>query len=127
MMPVSEYIYRIAEVVKVTDGDTYWLRVDVGFRALVLINVRLNGYDCPEAHRGSDFERAEAVRARDYADNFLTSDLGLWVRTQKDPDSFGRWLGDIWNQYGTGLGEYLASYRLAAIWPTRWRDEYDEP
>jgi hypothetical protein len=31
-MTERQYVYKITEVVKVVDGDSYWLRVDVGFR-----------------------------------------------------------------------------------------------
>lgn len=130
-MTERQYVYKIAEVVKVTDGDTYWLRVDVGFRALVLINVRLNGYDCPEAHRGTDWEKDQAAKARYEAHWWLTaSGKGdIWIRTEKDPDNFGRWLGEIWYENPSnvteGLGEYLRGLSLASVWPTKWRDEFE--
>lgn len=127
-MTTPQYVYRIAEVVKVTDGDTYWLRVDVGFRANVLINVRLLGYDCPEANRGSAFEKSEAIEARLEAGYFFNTARPLWIRTEKDPDSFGRWLGDIWQEDGDAdvhLGEVLREAEYASVWPTRWRDEFD--
>lgn len=122
-----QYIFKIIEVVKVTDGDTYWLRVDVGFRQQNLINVRLFGYDCPEAQRGSEREKQKAIEAKAAATDFFRSAMSpLWIATFKDPDSFGRWLGDIWQEMsGTHLGNYLVSLSLASVWPTRWREEYD--
>ena len=135
-MTSRPYIYRITEVIKVTDGDTYWLRVDTGFRQTLLVNIRLLGYDCPERHRGSDFEKTEAVRATSIATDFLaptvpTPGASLWVRTEKDPDDFGRWLGDVWLESDGDqwperhLGAELRSHGLASIWPTRWHDEFD--
>lgn len=130
-MIAPSYDYRVAEVVKVTDGDTYWLRLDVGFRALVLVDVRLNGYDCPESNRGSTFERERARAARELAAGFLDAGIladDLRVVTAHDPDDFGRWLGDV---YRTGvdvnshLGELLLNAELATVWPTRWRERYD--
>lgn len=126
-----QYIYKISQVVKVTDGDTYWLRVDVGFRQEILINGRLLGYDCPEKTRGSDFEKVKAAEAHELAHGFLSMLLPLWVRTVKDPDNFGRWLVDIWADSGrpeeeVHLGPYLRLKGLASEWPTRWRDEYDK-
>lgn len=129
-MTERQYVYKITEVVKVTDGDTYWLRVDVGFRQENLINVRLAGYDCPERTKGSEMEKAQANRARDTAMVFLTRvTLDTWIRTEKDPDHFGRWLGHIWQEPTPGevwkLGDWLRDFGLASIWPTRWREEYD--
>ena len=131
-MADRQYVFKVAEVVKVTDGDTYWLRVDVGFRGLLLINVRLWGYDCPEAHRGSEFEKAQAIQAQMAAEEWFRSTGGrdrLWIRTEKDPDNFGRWLGEVWWEYLDGsrlvLGEMLRAAKLASEWPTRWHEEFD--
>lgn len=137
-MTSKQYVYRVSEVVKVTDGDTYWLRVDVGFRETILVNIRLNGYDCPERNRGTQHEKTEAIRAKSIATEFLEPitpipDSSLWVRTERDPDNFGRWLGDVWLESDGDqwperhLGAELRSQGLASIWPTRWRDEWDKP
>lgn len=123
----AQYIYRVTEVVKVTDGDTYWFRLDVGFRGTLLVNIRLSGWDCPERHKGSAFERAQAAVATEAAQRYLEAPGGLWVQTQPDPDDFGRWLGDVWNESGTHLGDYLAALELATPWPTRWHEVYDKP
>jgi hypothetical protein len=107
-----------------------------------LINVRLAGYDCPEANRGSDNERAKAKEARYCADSFfrglrdghlMHTDFGpvgtFWIQTQKDPDNFGRWLGDIWLEMvdtaDIHLGKWLHNQQLASEWPTRWRDNFE--
>jgi endonuclease YncB( thermonuclease family) len=123
---VTEYVYRVTEVVKVTDGDTFWLRVDVGFRALVLAHTRLNGYDTPERNSRDPYEREAAALAAGHAAAFLHAALAdgdLWVKTYKDPDSFGRWLGDV-TSGGVLLGESLRAEGLASLWPTRWREEF---
>jgi endonuclease YncB( thermonuclease family) len=130
-MTTRPYVYPITEIVRVTDGDTYWLRVDVGFRELILIAVRLSGYDCPERYSGSTYEKQRAIVATRVAGEFLTGEWSgaLWVRTEKDPDSFGRWLGEIWRETDDGervlLGEVLRGQQLASVWPTRWREEFD--
>jgi endonuclease YncB( thermonuclease family) len=131
-MTSQEYVYRITEVVKVVDGDSYWLRVDVGFHQSALINVRLLGYDCPERTKGSQRERQLGGAALAVAGTFLTDedpDITCWIRTRRDPDSFGRWLGDIWQERGDEMlhmGEALRHLGLASVWPIRWRDEFDK-
>ena len=74
------YIYRVTEVVKVTDGDTYWLRLDVGFRQTLLVNLRLLGYDCPERTRGSERERQLAKAATATAEQFFRFELEEGMR-----------------------------------------------
>jgi endonuclease YncB( thermonuclease family) len=131
MTTTLPYVYRVVEVVKVTDGDTYWLRLDVGFRQQILIDCRLSGWDAPEMYRGSDYEKRQARVAQKVASDWLAAalDVGLWIRTEKDPDSFGRWLGVLWvdgsDEAGTDLGMVLATQGLASPWPTRWHDQYD--
>jgi endonuclease YncB( thermonuclease family) len=125
-----EYVYKISDVVKVVDGDTAYFRVDAGFRAWILVHWRLLGYDCPERNRGSQFERNEAKAAGLLTSSFLAQPRGqLWVRTERDPDDFGRWLGDVWREVDGSeihLGDVLADQGLATKWPTRWRDVYDK-
>lgn len=136
-MTSRPYIYRITEIVKVTDADTIWARVDTGFRQTLLINVRLLGYDAPERNSGSAYEKAEAATATAYAGLWLRTAMAeagtsVWVRTEKDPDSFGRWLGDVWLESDGDqwperhLGAELRDRGWASIWPTRWREEFDD-
>jgi endonuclease YncB( thermonuclease family) len=132
----KQYVYRVSEIVKVTDADTLWARVDVGFRETILVNIRLLGYDAPERNKGSAFEKAQARVATAAAIDFLklmgAPGCSLWVRTEKDPDDFGRWLGDVWLESDGDqwperhLGAELHSHGLASVWPTRWRDEFDK-
>lgn len=118
-------------MLRVIDGDTYLLSLDIGFHATLAVNIRLYGWDCPEKTKGNAYERRQALYATGYADAWLLSPPGvLWVRTEPDPDDFGRWLGDIWAEQPDGtqahLGDYLAGLKLASPWPIRWRDMYGQ-
>ena len=126
------YTFPAIRVEKITDGDTYWLHLDTGFRQTTLAHLRLNQWDTPELRRGSEFEKSEARRATEAASDFITEAVtaeALWVRTYKDPDSFGRWLADIHrindDMITIDLGQYLHEQDLATRWPTRWREIYD--
>lgn len=128
-----EYVYKARAIEKVTDGDTFWLHLDVGFRQMQLTHIRLYGYDTPERRGGSDFEKAEAQRATEVTAKWLIDALtarDLWVKTMPDPDNFGRWLADLWtttdDEVGQlHLGEHLRAHRLAVVWPSRWHEEFD--
>ena len=129
----AAYVYKVLQVNRIVDGDTYWMTLDVGFRQQVLVNIRLNGYDCPELFSGSPFEREAGKRARDEAALWLARHAGLaqytlWVLTAKDPDNFGRWLGSVWAEEGDRqdhLGVHLRGLQLASVWPTRWTTEFE--
>lgn len=98
-----------AHLVRVIDGDTVELRVDVGFHTYVQKKFRVLGVDTPELRGGTEETKAKAREARDYVIKKLVNAVGLVVRTQK-PDSFGRWLADIEIQmetYKESLAEAL--------------------
>jgi endonuclease YncB( thermonuclease family) len=127
-MTTQQFVFKIADIVKVTDGDSVWIRCDVGFRHWALVNIRLLGWDTPEKNSKNLHERNEAKVAMLMTSAFLSEGPGqLWVRTEKDPDSFGRWLGDIWREDKDDerhLGDALAHEGLATPWPMRWRERY---
>lgn len=130
-----DWAFEVIGVYKVTDGDTFWLHLDVGFRQQQLTEIRLLDFDTPELYRPkSDFEREKAREAKAMVEEWFEhvlaqEDSEVWVRTEKDPDSFGRWLGEVVVFDSSGmiahLGESLRGVDLASRWPTRWREEFD--
>jgi micrococcal nuclease len=81
------YIYR-AECVRVVDGDTLVLRVDLGLRCSVEIEARLHGIDAPE------LRTPEGKQAKVFVERLLPG-LPLVVQTFKDQRSFARWVCDV--------------------------------
>jgi len=116
------YVYR-ARMLNVVDGDTYDLEVDVGFNLKFNSRFRLYGYDTPELRRGSDLEKSQAGEAKKFVICWFQSRPRIYIRTHK-ADSFGRWLAEVFTEHDD-LGEMLVEKKLATIWPTRWRDTYD--
>ena len=87
------YEYR-ALVVKVYDGDTIVVDIDLGFGIMMKNqSVRLLGVDTPEI-RGK--ERNEGLEVKIAVENKI---LGKWVKikTMKDKKGkYGRWLVNLW-------------------------------
>lgn len=81
------YQYK-AELIKVIDGDTIDLQVDLGFHAFMKIRFRLNGVDTPEI-------RGESRDAGLIAKKFITDTLttGELTVVSKKTGKYGRWLG----------------------------------
>ena len=131
-MTERQYIYKVDRIERIVDGDTFWLHLDVGFRQSQLTCIRLDGFDTPEMNVKDDREREAGTRATRITHLFFALPMDThtyWVQTKKDPDSFGRWLGNVWVEGQTTgtkeyLGEYLMAGNLATEWPTRWRDVY---
>jgi len=88
------YQYK-ATLVKVVDGDTVDLAVDLGFDIVFNMRVRLNGIDTPEMHSPDPLERAKAILAKDHLSSLLVG-KSLTVNTHKDKkEKYGRYLADI--------------------------------
>jgi endonuclease YncB( thermonuclease family) len=93
------YIYR-AEVLDVHDGDTYRLRVDLGFRCAVTIQCRLHGVDAPELNT------PEGKAARNFALEAIEGGEVV-IQSYKDQRSFERWVCDVWLPDGRSLADTL--------------------
>ena len=89
------YTYK-AKTVRVIDGDTLDLEVDLGFHLSKVIRVRLKDVDAPEV-RGS--EKRYGLKVKKYVEGLVFSETGedpqVIVSTEKT-GSFGRWLATIY-------------------------------
>lgn len=84
------YEYR-AQVLRVVDGDTVHLEVDVGFSASIKMKIRLAGINAPEL----DTDAGKA--ARDYLSGLLPIGSNVFIRTLKDrQEKYGRYLAYIY-------------------------------
>ena len=82
------YIYQHVKSVRVIDGDTVELAIDLGNRVTWQENFRLNGIDTPERGQPGFHAATDALFA------FLQNGIAR-VETFK-PDKYGRWLVDIY-------------------------------
>jgi micrococcal nuclease len=85
-----------ATLIKVVDGDTVDLCVDLGFDIKFNMRVRLNGIDTPELNSPDPGQRILATLAKDHLANLLSKAVVLTVNTHKDKkEKYGRYLADI--------------------------------
>lgn len=104
-----------AQCIRVVDGDTADMFVDRGNHDYSTWRVRLYGINTPELHAKSTAERTRALDAMAFLATSLSPgpgqrprmvNLDRWpirMRSHKDPDSFGRWLVELW--WGEDTGE----------------------
>ncbi|MCO4326135.1 thermonuclease family protein [Staphylococcus agnetis] len=109
------YIFK-AKVLRVVDGDTLEMRIDLGFHTHTVRKVRLLGVDTPE--RGQvNYNEAKA---------FTTSTVlgkDVYVQTYQ-ADAFGRYLGDVW--YQEGGNEFRLSHELSNRGLVKQGSEWNE-
>lgn len=85
-----EPAYRYKAVVqRVIDGDTYDLAIDLGFKVLVQLPVRLYGWNCPEHNAPGGPEATAAAKA-------ILMGQPLVIESYKSRQTFARWLATIW-------------------------------
>lgn len=89
------YDYKVESVVRVVDGDTVIVGIDVGFYLTTVQHVRLLGVDTPERGQTGYRECTEFTRA------WLQKHPDTMIHTIKT-DAFGRWLGRI-TEISTGI------------------------
>ena len=108
------YDYQ-ATLMRVVDGDTIDVLVDLGFHMSVEMRLRLAGIDTPELHSPDDALRARAVRARARVIELLPLGVTFRVETIKDKtEKYGRYLAWITPAGATAtLNAMLVSEGLA--------------
>ena len=91
------YEYR-CKVVKVIDGDTVDVDIDLGFGVWMhKERVRLFGIDTPESRTRDLEEKKYGLAAKKFLTNMLDDDGGIILKTHKDKTGkFGRILGELW-------------------------------
>lgn len=92
------YTYRV-KVVRVVDGDTVDVDIDLGFDVwLRNERVRLEGIDAPESRTSDPVEKIFGLAAKQHLQEILSEENDFIALVSKDYDprgKFGRVLGDL--------------------------------
>ena len=86
------YEYAVKKIVKIVDGDTIDIEIDLGFSLTKKERVRLAGIDTPESRTRDLEEKAEGLLAKSFLEKQLDDAVDLRVKTEKD-GKYGRMLG----------------------------------
>ena len=91
------YEYKV-EIVKVIDGDTVDVNVDLGFGVwLHKERVRLYGIDTPESRTSDEVEKIYGNMAKDFLIKWTESgNVTLKTHKYDAKGKFGRILGELW-------------------------------
>lgn len=90
---MPDYSYR-CNVVRVVDGDTIDVDIDLGFAITARKRLRLYGVNTWET-RGA--ERPRGLLAKEYVETLLLSVKEVWVQTLMDAEGkYGRLLAWVW-------------------------------
>jgi micrococcal nuclease len=89
------YEYKIKQVVKVVDGDTIDVEIDLGFDISIMKRVRLAGIDTPESRTTDKYEKSLGLESKARLKQLLSDAKLIVIKTEKPNSSekFGRVLG----------------------------------
>ena len=96
---------------EVYDGDTYTMLVDLGFHTYATIRVRLRGVDTPEVDARDSIVKQAGITARESVRAVLLNQPCI-IHTQKDTQSFNRWIADVYLVQPSGEIINIAGYLL---------------
>jgi hypothetical protein len=68
--PLPTYDFKYAKVIKVYDGDTFWIAAE-NDNKIIKYPVRLYGCDCSEIKGGSEESKLKAQKAKEFVVNVL--------------------------------------------------------
>ena len=109
------YTYK-ATVVRVIDGDSIELVIDLGFTVQWRSTCRLYGINTPELRSKDADEKAKAIAAREFTKANLNEGAIVIIKS-KDLDKYGRPLVDVYcgKDYSVHLNALLIEKDLAKI------------
>lgn len=96
------YTYK-ATVVRIIDGDTIELTIDLGYKVYWNSNCRLYGINAPEL-KGDTLEAG--LKAREFLASKLPAGRGIVIRS-KQLDKYGRPIIEIINVDGSSLNQQM--------------------
>lgn len=123
------YQYR-AKILKVVDGDTVQIDLDLGFN-IVLANqkVRLAGVDTPESRTTNTEEKPRGMLSKKKLAEKLPTGTWVTIETMKsdnNDDKFGRILGCLILDDGTNVNNWLIDNNYAVAYMGENKDLVQE-
>ncbi len=120
------YEYRV-EIVKVIDGDTVDVNIDLGFGVwLHKERVRLYGIDTPESRTSDKEEKVYGLMAKDFLIEWISAgNVTLKTKTYDAKGKFGRILGELW-VFDTNLNQKMIDEHHAVAYHGQSKQEIAE-
>ena len=121
------YEYR-AKTVKIVDGDTVDIDIDLGFDVWVRNQrIRLYKVDTPEKRTRNKTEKKAGLLATEKVTSLIPVGSTIVIKTHKDgKGKYGRILGELINEDGVNVNEYLIKNRYAVAYYGQSKDEIQE-
>ena len=91
-MNTKRYIYENVEILRIIDGDTIVVNIDLGFNIWKKATLRLYGINAPEI-KGT--EKELGLKSKEYVSSLIP--INSYVKLEcLGKDKYGRWLANIY-------------------------------
>ena len=123
----TDFSYRVSKVVKIIDGDTIDVILDLGFDIMYKSRVRLFGIDTPESRTRDVIEKEYGLMSKKYLTNKLKSAKKISIKTYKGEETgkFGRILGEIFCD-GENINKKMCDQGHAVAYYGQSKDDIQE-
>ena len=125
------YNYK-AKLLRVIDGDTIEVTIDLGFDISINQIVRIARIDTPEIRTSNALEKEAGITIRNYVETILTfKTFNISTIKGSSSDKYGRYLAEIYvedeNDHPFSLSSRLISLGFAHVYDGKakeiWSDE----
>lgn len=110
---MSDPYIRNGYVVRVIDGDSLAVTIDLGFSVSIGQIVRLAGVNAPEVVGAN---KAAGLAAKSFLQALLPSGTAVTFRTIKPREKYGRYLAIVYLA-GASVNDLLGESGHAVVWP----------
>lgn len=111
------YQYRVKNIIKIIDGDSIIVLLDLGFYIYAQKTIRLVDIDSPEIHTLNEEHKKYGIRAKEKLTEYLSFENGdIIVSTLKpnSSDKYGRILGSVYKEgHNLTASEYMLANNYA--------------
>lgn len=94
-MIINNLYYYKANVIRVIDGDTIKMNIDLGFKIFWEVNARLYGINTPELTSSDAVTRQKAIDAKSFIESVIKPGDSILVKS-KTLDKYGRPLCEVY-------------------------------
>lgn len=88
------YNYK-AQCVRVVDGDTIEVIIDLGFNVSYKETVRLNKIDSPESRTSNKLEKQAGLKVKQFLIDTIEGKI-IYMETIKTDEKYGRYLAEVY-------------------------------
>jgi len=120
------YSYKVKEIIKIVDGDTVDLGIDLGFDLTVKIRVRMSGINAWESRTRNLEEKKKGLAAKVRLTEMCEESLekGALKIVTKEKGKYGRYLGVLYSG-GKSINDALVKEGHAHIYDGGKRKKFE--